>query len=198
MFDIGFWEVTLIGIVALVIVGPERLPGLARTVGLWVGKGRRMIADVKRDIDREIRESDMGDLSSVKSELDKVKTEVDSKARDFVKDSGMEDTQSTLKQAIEDAAPLKDEIKNDIDELDQVAQEVDRELGQSSTTPEPAANAEDKPAPVTGAAGKKASKSVSKSETTSKKTDTGESSPSAKPGETQVEATPQESGSESH
>lgn len=124
----------MIGIVALVIVGPERLPGFARTVGLWVGKGRRMIADVKRDIDREIRAADMKDLSSVKTELEKVKSHVDSKAKDFVDESGIEDTGASLKQAMEEASPLKDEIKQDIDGLDQVAKEVEQELGRAEAT----------------------------------------------------------------
>ncbi|HHJ14903.1 MAG TPA: twin-arginine translocase subunit TatB [Gammaproteobacteria bacterium] len=54
MFDIGFWELALIGVVVLLVVGPERLPGLARTAGLWVGRMRRFVASVKADIDREI------------------------------------------------------------------------------------------------------------------------------------------------
>jgi sec-independent protein translocase protein TatB len=44
MFDIGFWEMAFIGVIALVVIGPERLPGVARTAGLWVGKARRMPA----------------------------------------------------------------------------------------------------------------------------------------------------------
>jgi len=54
MFDIGFWELALIGVVALLVVGPERLPGLARTTGMWVGRARRFVSGVKADIDREI------------------------------------------------------------------------------------------------------------------------------------------------
>jgi sec-independent protein translocase protein TatB len=53
MFDIGFWELTLVAVVALLVVGPERLPRLARTAGLWIGKGRRVLASVKGEIDRE-------------------------------------------------------------------------------------------------------------------------------------------------
>lgn len=92
MFDVGFWEITVIGIVALVIVGPERLPGLARTVGLWVGKARRMIADVKRDIDREIKASDMPAISKVKNELDKVKKTVDTTANSIASDTSIAST----------------------------------------------------------------------------------------------------------
>ncbi|TCK19557.1 sec-independent protein translocase protein TatB [Thiogranum longum] len=54
MFDIGFWELAVIGVVALLVVGPERLPGLARTTGHWVGRARRFVSGVKADIDREI------------------------------------------------------------------------------------------------------------------------------------------------
>ncbi|RMD70510.1 MAG: twin-arginine translocase subunit TatB [Gammaproteobacteria bacterium] len=59
MFDIGFWEITVILIIALLVVGPERLPGLMRTVGLWVGKTRRFIASVKADIDRELQADEL-------------------------------------------------------------------------------------------------------------------------------------------
>ena len=55
MFEIGFWELALIGVVAMIVVGPERLPGLARTAGLWLGKARRMIADVKAEVDQELQ-----------------------------------------------------------------------------------------------------------------------------------------------
>jgi len=54
MFDIGFWELAIIGIVALVVVGPERLPGLIRTVGYWSGKIREMASSVKSDLQHEI------------------------------------------------------------------------------------------------------------------------------------------------
>jgi sec-independent protein translocase protein TatB len=54
MFDVGFFELMLIGIVMLLVVGPERLPKVARTAGLWLGKARSMVASVKADIDREL------------------------------------------------------------------------------------------------------------------------------------------------
>lgn len=55
MFDIGFWEIGLIFIVLLLVVGPERLPRVVRTLGLWIGKARRMVAEVKAEVDRELR-----------------------------------------------------------------------------------------------------------------------------------------------
>lgn len=54
MFDFGFWEIILILMVALIVVGPERLPGLARTAGLWIGKAKRLVSDVKAEIDQEL------------------------------------------------------------------------------------------------------------------------------------------------
>lgn len=59
MFDIGFWELVLIGVVALVVIGPEKLPGLARTAGMWVGKARRVIASTKADIEQEIKADEL-------------------------------------------------------------------------------------------------------------------------------------------
>ncbi|MEZ5541257.1 MAG: Sec-independent protein translocase protein TatB [Pseudomonadota bacterium] len=54
MFDIGFSEVILIFVIALLVAGPERLPRIARTTGLWLGKMRGFISSVKADIDREL------------------------------------------------------------------------------------------------------------------------------------------------
>jgi sec-independent protein translocase protein TatB len=54
MFDIGFSEILLVLVIALIVVGPERLPGLARTTGLWIGKIRGFVASVKAEIDHEL------------------------------------------------------------------------------------------------------------------------------------------------
>jgi len=59
MFDVGFWELALVGLVALLVVGPERLPKLARAAGLWIGRGRRMLSSVKAEIDRELRAEEL-------------------------------------------------------------------------------------------------------------------------------------------
>ncbi|HUN69485.1 MAG TPA: Sec-independent protein translocase protein TatB [Burkholderiales bacterium] len=54
MFDIGFSELVVIGLVALIVIGPERLPRVARTIGILAGRLQRYVADVKADINREI------------------------------------------------------------------------------------------------------------------------------------------------
>lgn len=58
MFDIGFMELALIGVVALVVIGPERLPGVARTVGRWMGSARRFMNSVQADINLEVSKAD--------------------------------------------------------------------------------------------------------------------------------------------
>ncbi|MES9811511.1 MAG: Sec-independent protein translocase protein TatB [Candidatus Thiodiazotropha endolucinida] len=62
MFDVGFWELTIIALVALIVIGPERLPKVARTAGLWLGRGRRFIANVKADIDKEIKAEELREV----------------------------------------------------------------------------------------------------------------------------------------
>ena len=54
MFDIGFSELLLIAVVALVVIGPERLPGVARNIGRFTGRLQRYVNDIKRDFNREI------------------------------------------------------------------------------------------------------------------------------------------------
>ncbi len=74
MFDVGFWELAIIAVIALLVIGPERLPKAARTAGLWVGRARRMVADVKADIDREVRQSELAELKKAGEEIKNVGT----------------------------------------------------------------------------------------------------------------------------
>lgn len=54
MFDIGFSEILLVAVIALVVIGPERLPGVARNVGRYAGRLQRYVHDIKRDFNREV------------------------------------------------------------------------------------------------------------------------------------------------
>ena len=76
MFDIGFSELVVCGIVALVVIGPERLPRVARTLGVLFGRLQRYVAQVKSDINREMEAADLGN----------VKKEFESAARSFETD----------------------------------------------------------------------------------------------------------------
>jgi len=73
MFDIGFSELVVIGVVALVVIGPERLPRVARTMGHLFGRLQRYVAQVKTDINREMELAELG----------KVKSEFEDAARSF-------------------------------------------------------------------------------------------------------------------
>ena len=59
MFDVGFSELTLIAIVALLVLGPERLPGAARTVGALLRKARNSFESVKAEVEREVRDEEL-------------------------------------------------------------------------------------------------------------------------------------------
>jgi len=64
MFDIGFSELLLIAIVTLIVVGPERLPKVARTLGLLFGRMQRYVAEVKTDINRELKLEELRKLEA--------------------------------------------------------------------------------------------------------------------------------------
>jgi sec-independent protein translocase protein TatB len=86
MFDFSFGELALIGTVALVVLGPERLPKVARTVGEWVGKAQRYVSQVKSDINRELELAELKKLQeearqaaqSVQSSLNEVRSDISS------------------------------------------------------------------------------------------------------------------------
>ena len=70
MFDIGFWELILIAVVALLVVGPERLPGLVKDVLRWSRAIQRFIVSTKRDIERELDFDVQKDLNTRLDDLD--------------------------------------------------------------------------------------------------------------------------------
>jgi sec-independent protein translocase protein TatB len=88
MFDIGFSELLVIGVVALIVIGPEKLPRMARTVGHLAGRLQRYVSDVKADINREIELDELRKMrdsmqqaassfeSNVQSELHKTETDL--------------------------------------------------------------------------------------------------------------------------
>jgi sec-independent protein translocase protein TatB len=85
MFDIGFPELMLVSIVALLVIGPDKLPAAVRTLALWVGRFRRSLASIKAEIEQEIgadeirqqlhNESIMKDLSDTREQLEGIVNE---------------------------------------------------------------------------------------------------------------------------
>lgn len=104
MFDIGFSELFLIGIVALVVFGPEELPRVARTVGHLLGKLRRYVSDVKSDISREMEAADMKNLvGDLKESAASLQDSFNAQARSFQAEmsSGLAGVEASVRQAIE-------------------------------------------------------------------------------------------------
>jgi sec-independent protein translocase protein TatB len=77
MFDIGFSELLVIGLVALIVIGPERLPRVARTVGHLMGRLQRYVSDVKADINREV---EIDELRKMRDSMQKAASEFESAA----------------------------------------------------------------------------------------------------------------------
>ena len=69
MFDISWGELMLIGVVALIVIGPKELPGVLRMVGQWIGKIRRMAAEFQSQFQEAMREAEMSDLKKQVDEL---------------------------------------------------------------------------------------------------------------------------------
>jgi len=94
MFDIGFWEIALVGVVALLVLGPERLPKVARVTGMWIGKGRRFMSSVKGEIDRELKADELKRIIADQAKASDL-YEITEEAREGLAQAG-----STLRQTL--------------------------------------------------------------------------------------------------
>jgi sec-independent protein translocase protein TatB len=131
MFDIGWTEMMVLAIVAVVIVGPKDLPKVIRTVGKWVGKARSMAREFQSSLDDIARESELDDL---KKQIDKAGSEFEKAARDTA-----------------DQADFGKELEHTIDPsgtLDKVFDEPDPAIDANADLP---ATPADKPEAVTAA-----------------------------------------------
>lgn len=95
MFDIGFVELLICGIIALLVLGPERLPGAARAAGRWVGGARRMVNQFTSELDRELRADEL------RKELKKAG------------DIGLEDVEKSVRGALDEAKQYENMILSD-------------------------------------------------------------------------------------
>lgn len=73
MFDIGLSELLVIGLVALIVIGPKRLPEVARAAGRWAARLRRFVSEVKSDFDRELHNAELTELRQLKQDLDETR-----------------------------------------------------------------------------------------------------------------------------
>ncbi len=97
MFDVGFWELALIGVVALIVVGPEKMPGLIRTAGRWAGQIQRMARDLRREIEFEAQTEEYRALNREFREEDR-------RLKELARNPGAA-VKAAVTQATEPAAP---------------------------------------------------------------------------------------------
>lgn len=110
MFDVGFWEILLILVLALVVIGPERLPGAARQAGFFVGKARRYIEGVRSEVEEEL---DVGEFKrmlhnqeiQINELQQQIKTGVDDVTADLPKVSAADILTDTPSHSFYDEAP---------------------------------------------------------------------------------------------
>lgn len=110
MFDIGFTELVLIGIVALIVIGPERLPAVAKTAGQWIAKVQRFVRGVKSDLASEL---DSGDLKKLigdqREQIDELRSLVSTASKDF---------HSTANDVVKGAKKRMNEMETSINDDD--------------------------------------------------------------------------------
>jgi sec-independent protein translocase protein TatB len=94
MFDIGFSELLVIGVVALIVIGPEKLPRVARTVGVLAGRLQRYVSDVKADINREI---ELEELRKMRDSMQKAASDFQSSVQ-----TEINTTETDLNKSVED------------------------------------------------------------------------------------------------
>ena len=140
MFDVGFWELAIIAVIALLVIGPDRLPKAARTAGLWVGRARRLVSEVKSDIDREIRESDLADLKEAGEELKKTTRSVRSVGSKFIQETELDD----IKNVGEELKAAKSDIESNVES-------VEKKLSEPSSSVSEGMSIEDTDQPVSDA-----------------------------------------------
>lgn len=97
MFDIGFTELALCFLVALVILGPEKLPRMARTIGRWMGQARGYMRNLSTELERETQVSDIKrQLEEARSALREAGDSIEREGRNLAKDISSKDTSSDI------------------------------------------------------------------------------------------------------
>ena len=106
MFDMGFTEMMLIGIVALIVIGPERLPGVARTAGKYFGRLKRFMTSVKADVEQELRADELRQiLAEQQRELDTIKDSMNVAGKAFENEvNAVSDAGESLVRDLDDEA----------------------------------------------------------------------------------------------
>jgi len=100
MFDFSIGEIAVIGVVALVVLGPERMPKVARTVGEWIGKAQRYVNEVKSDINREM---ELAELKKIQEEARSAAQSIQSSVQGIHAD--LNQTAADLQNSVQGTVP---------------------------------------------------------------------------------------------
>lgn len=106
MFNIGFGEMLVIAVIALIVVGPDKLPELARTVGRWVGAARRMFEDVKSEVNEQLLMEEIARRNREIMEMDVLSEQRERPAQDTAEAQPMADPRPDLHEDAAAPAPL--------------------------------------------------------------------------------------------
>ncbi|UEM08736.1 Sec-independent protein translocase protein TatB [Bradyrhizobium barranii subsp. barranii] len=132
MFDIGWSELVLIGVVALVAIGPKELPGVLRMVGQWMGKARKMAAEFQGQFQEAMREAEMADL---KKSFDEVKEAASGFAGNNLMTSLQKDVSDALRVDALDK-PAETSTTTAVEATSSEALAISSETPATPTTPE--------------------------------------------------------------
>jgi len=104
MINFGLDELALIGAVALIVIGPEKLPRVARTVGHFVGKAQRYVADVKAEVNRSM---ELDELKKMKTQFEQAARDVEQGVADPLREAqqSFDQTWSEVTTGLDDASP---------------------------------------------------------------------------------------------
>jgi sec-independent protein translocase protein TatB len=116
MFDIGFLELIIVAIIALLVLGPERLPVAARSVGRWVGKARRMVNKFSQEIDRQV-------------EIDELREQLKKQGESLNINDDAKQIHRTVSEALTEASTTENTSKTDLKD----SMNVETELAKSTT-----------------------------------------------------------------
>ena len=105
MFDVGFWELVMIGVIALVVVGPERLPRMARVAGLWLGRARRVLGSVKQEIDRELKADELKEILRKQAESNPLQRIIEEPTRPSARPAAQTASPSVATQPVTASKP---------------------------------------------------------------------------------------------
>ncbi|HET7314803.1 Sec-independent protein translocase protein TatB [Salinisphaera sp.] len=136
MFDIGFWELAVLGVIGLIVLGPERLPVVARTLGRWTARARHYVSELTSELEKEVAAEDL------RNDVRRAREQIESETREF---------RTSTEQAV---SPLMEPIEGKTERRTDASTEDDNAAQPAVDESEPA----DADAPIDSKSGAASSK----------------------------------------